>query len=158
MCISHCCLFNLLAPVSNMTKRNSSSADLDSPRDLRFDSWSQPMTTYRQRHASEAVASSAAAAASSSQGLRLPGTSSPYGSSPLNSYGYATSAPSVPMPTTHPTWHQPEHYIPITIAAVPKSEGTSHPTFQGGDHRPWSQPGSPIDGHGNRQHWSRKKP
>ena len=93
-----------------MTKRNSSSADLDSPRDLRFDSWSQPMTTYRQRHASEAVASSAAAAASSSQGLRLPGTSSPYGSSPLNSYGYATSAPSVPMPTTHPTWHQPEYY------------------------------------------------
>ena len=107
---------------------------------------------------SASASAAAAAAASSSQGLRLPGTSSPYGSSPLNSYGYATSAPSVPMPTTHPTWHQPEHYIPITIAAVPKSEGTSHPTFQGGDHRPWSQPGSPIDGHGNRQHWSRKKP
>ena len=44
-----------LAPECNMTKRDSSFADLDSPRNLRFDSWSQPMNPFRHRHASEAA-------------------------------------------------------------------------------------------------------
>ena len=92
-----------------MTKRDSSCAELASLRDLRFDSWSQPMSAYRSRHPSGA-ASSSAAAASTRQGLRLPGSSSASGSHPETTYGYATSAPSPPMPNINPTWQQPEHY------------------------------------------------
>ena len=62
--------FFLLAFI--MTKRNSSFANLDSAWDLRFDSWSQPMSACRPRHSS-AAASSSTTAASSRQGLRLPG-------------------------------------------------------------------------------------
>ena len=92
-----------------MPKRDSSSADLDSPRDLRFDSWSHPMSTYRQRPSSSA-ASSSAAAASSNQGLRLPGYYSACWSNPQATYGYAAASASVPMPRNDSNWHPPEDY------------------------------------------------
>ena len=50
-----------------MPKRDSSSAALASPRDLRLGSWSHQMSTSRQRP------SSAAATSSPRHGLRLPG-------------------------------------------------------------------------------------
>ena len=92
-----------------MPKRDSSSADLASPRDLRFDSWSHRMSTYRQRPSSSA-ASSSAAAASSSQGLRLPGYHSAHRSNPQATYGYAAAPASVPMPRNDSNWHPPEDY------------------------------------------------
>lgn len=103
--------FPILAPVCSMTKtkRDSSSADLDSPRNLRSDSWSQPMSPFRPRHASGA-ASSAAAASSSRQGLRLPGTSVSQGSNQAAHHCYSSSAPSVPMPNSNPSWQPPESY------------------------------------------------
>ena len=92
-----------------MTKRDSSRAELASPRDLRFHSWSQPMSAYLRRHPS-GTASSSAAAASTRHGLLLPGSSSASGSHPETTFGYAASAPSLPMPNLNPTWQQPEYY------------------------------------------------
>ena len=92
-----------------MTKRDSSSADLDSPRNLWFDSWSQPMNPCRHRHASEA-ASSSAADSSTRQARRLPGTSTTPGSHQPPPFGYSSSAPAIPMPTASHNWHHQEAY------------------------------------------------
>jgi len=67
------------------------------------------MNPYRHRHASEA-ASLSAADSSSRQGLRLPGTSAAQGFYPPAPFGYSSSAPVTPMPTSNPTWHQQEAY------------------------------------------------
>ena len=97
-----------MAPDCNMTKRDSSSADLVSPRNLRFDSWSQPMNPFRHRPASEA-ASSSTADSSTREGLRLPGTSAPGYHLPPP-FGYLSSAPAISMPTASQNWHHQEAY------------------------------------------------
>ena len=129
-----------------MTKRDSSTADLDSPRNLRFDSWSQPMNPYRHRHASEA-ASSSAADSPSRQGLRLPGTpATPSHYPPPPQFGYSSSAPAIPMPTANQNWHHQG-----ADRDVSTSPGTSYPYIQRSHYIPIRHSSAKIDDHGGWQ-------
>ena len=139
-------IYICLAPDSNMTKRDSSTADLDFPRNLRFDSWSQPMNPYRHRHASEA-ASSSAADSPSRQGLRLPGTpATPSHYPPPPQFGYSSSAPAIPVPTADQNWHHQG-----ADRDVSTSPGTSYPYIQRSHYIPIRHSSAKIDDHGGWQ-------
>ena len=139
-----------------MTKRNSSFANLDSAWDLRFDSWSQPISACRPRHSS-AAASSSTTAASSRQGLRLPGYHSAHDSH--------SAAICMDIQHLHPAL-QCQIRIPLGIErstitprqTFTKSKSASHPSFQGGDHRTWLKPSPSADGHRNRSIRYRTEP
>lgn len=65
----------------NMTKRDSSTANLASPRDLRMDSWLSPMSTNRHRP-------STGAASSSGPGWPLSGSYAAPKAAAISTYGY----------------------------------------------------------------------
>ena len=123
----------LLASVSTMPKRDSSSAALASPRDLRMDSWSHPMSTSCVRCCLF---------------IRSWSTTPLYYSAPRPTppatYGYTSETASATMPGSDSSWHPPQdhqiHDMLYQNQRVLRSDNWAR-----------CQPKKTTDGHRNRQ-------
>ena len=88
-------------------KRDSSMANLASPRFMRMDAWSTPMSTTRHRPSP---------AASSSSGPGLPGSYAAPKAAATSGYGYTSEADHVPMPMSGDSWNSfPRYPLPSDL-------------------------------------------
>ena len=146
-----------------MTKRDSSFADLESPRIL-MSFPRRHQVVIAARH--ESGAASSDRASSSSNAMQSWGSTTGPHHRPDDTrsivesqhFGYASMIPSVPLPSANPPGPPGEAYIPVTIGTVTEPSGAPHPHFQRGHSTSPFRPCQSPDGDRSRSTWSGTKP